>query len=296
MIDRLKKAISPRFDPGDLHKPGAVATFAAKMVFKGIVLAILASLAMLAFAATLGILPFPLSGVIVYSVVMCWLIGGVVFYAMWLPLGRLIFRLSASQARFERLSRTDPLSGLLNRRGFNDVFEQQCENASLAIFDIDRFKAINDGYGHAAGDMVISAVARSFRRVFGPDHFIARLGGEEFAVIIRGGRLAERMAMVEQLRHRIAACPVQFQGRDIAMTISAGVAEFSPGRSREHIYTAADRTLYLAKTAGRNRAMHESDLPILPRVAGGEPVLAEDLHFPFAGAEKCDDERLANAS
>lgn len=299
MIDRLKKAMSPAGVTGDLHKPGVMAAFAAKIIFKGIVLAIFASVAMLFLSGGLGLLPFPLSGAIVYSVVLCWFVGGVVFYAMWLPLGRYLIRLSASNARFERLSRIDPLSGLLNRRGFNDTFERAGEGAFLAIFDIDYFKAINDRFGHAAGDAVISEVAQRFRTVFGSGCCIARLGGEEFAVIVDNTDHDTGMMMVESLRERISAFPVRFQDHEIHVTISAGVADFSGGRSNQHVYTAADRTLYVAKSAGRNRVLHERDLPVFPGVADGSPmdaVIAPDMYFPFGGAEKSADAVMAKAS
>ncbi len=132
-------------------------------------------------------------------------------------------------------------------------------DASLAILDLDRFKAVNDCHGHCAGDEVIKAVAEVLREVFGDEHLIARLGGEEFGVIVRGGGVAQRIALVERARNMVEARAIYCDGVAIGTTVSAGVAEFGPDRRPESVYSAADSALYRAKAGGRNRVVHEAE-------------------------------------
>jgi diguanylate cyclase (GGDEF)-like protein len=261
MAERLKKIISLKISLSDLQKPRAVYLFVGKMIFLAISLAILVSLVVIYLANTFGLLPIPFHQALAYSIVMSWLVGGVVTVVLSMIAGSVIERLSQSHAEFEMLSRTDTLSGLLNRRAFDEIFQAIDGDASLAIFDLDRFKSINDRHGHSAGDVVIRDVATAISAVFA-GHTVARLGGEEFAVIICGGLDTERLALVEQARLRVASMSILFEDGEVNTTVSVGVAEIEPGRRKEKIFTSADRALYLAKAAGRNRALHENDVPV----------------------------------
>ncbi|QLF71086.1 GGDEF domain-containing protein [Peteryoungia desertarenae] len=247
-------------DLGGFDQPGAIRRFALKMSFKAVILSSLVTIAGLPLLHFVGLLPVSLVEAVQLAVLFCWLFGGVVSGILALLTGYVLRELTLSRREFERLSLTDVMSDLANRRAFNLALRDVDENCSLVIVDIDRFKAINDGYGHQAGDGVIRGVAAILREIFGADHLVARLGGEEFGLILRGGGAAQRIAQVERARTIIAARGVSHDGVVIGVTISAGLADFLPGRSSEYVYSLADQALYVAKTGGRNRVVHEADI------------------------------------
>lgn len=264
-------------DLGGFDHPGAVRRFALKMSFKAVILSSLFSLAFLPVLYALGLLPVSLVDAVKLSVLFCWLFGGAVSGALALLTGHVLKELAISRREFERLSLTDVMSNLANRRAFNAAMREVTHNASLAIIDIDRFKGINDGYGHQAGDAVIRGVADMLRDLFGGEHMVARLGGEEFGLILRGGGLAQRIALVERARTIIAARGVSHGGATIAVTISAGIAEFQPDRSADFVYSFADQALYVAKAAGRNRVLHEAEIVDEVSDALGEVVTSRPV-------------------
>lgn len=272
-MKRLKTWFSLKVDLAELERRGGVSRFALKMAFRAVLLSFALCLIALPVNHVLGLMP-DIGKAVMLSVQFSWLIGGAVSGLMALVLGRAMRELTLSKARFERLSRTDMLSGLLNRRAFAELLAQGEENASLAIFDLDRFKAINDCHGHLAGDTVIRSVAMAIREVFGAPHVAARLGGEEFGVVIRGGDVTSRLELADRVRRRIAEQSVPFEDVAIATTISVGVAEFADRRG-EIVYSAADRALYLAKAAGRNRVVHESELVLSFLREEGEAISVE---------------------
>ncbi|MFN7010655.1 MAG: GGDEF domain-containing protein [Allorhizobium sp.] len=259
-MDILKRWLSLQVDLGKFDTPAAVYNFALKMTFRAVLLAFAFNLAFLPLGYALDLLPMTLADAVKLSVACSWLFGGAVSGALALTTGQVIHDLSVSRAEFERLSLTDMLSGLLNRRAFNAALGETGAGASLAILDLDRFKAVNDGHGHCAGDQVIKVVSDVLREVFGPAHLVARLGGEEFGVIVRGGGVAQRIALVERARTLVEARAIHCDGVAISMTISAGIAEFTADRRPESVYTAADRALYQAKAGGRNRVVHEAEM------------------------------------
>lgn len=261
MTDRFRKFISLEMSLSDPSRGQTLHTFAVKMVFISISLSILVSFAVISIGNVLNILPVPLWDAVSYGVLMAWIVGGIVAGILCMVLGNAIRQLRDSHAEFERLSRTDTLSGLANRRAFNQSFDEVQNDASLAIFDLDRFKTINDNFGHAAGDLVIKRAATTIADVFGEFHCVARLGGEEFAVIVRGGRRKDRVALIEMARIRVACLTVSFDGKQIQTTVSVGAADILPNRSKHDTFAAADKALYMAKAAGRNRVCHEQDLP-----------------------------------
>ncbi|MCM2473212.1 GGDEF domain-containing protein [Rhizobium sp. CG5] len=255
----FKNWILLQVDLGSFTRKGAVYEFALKMALRAILLSFILNLIVLPICHSLGLVPMALGDAIRLSVVMSWLVVGGTSGALGILTGHMIRHLSLSKAEFEHLSRTDMLSGLHNRRAFSDFLDKTVGPASLAILDLDRFKSINDGYGHCAGDAVIQGVSGILREVFGERHVTARLGGEEFGVIIHGGTPESRLAMVEEVRAAIAGRIMTLDGAVISTTISAGVAEIRSGRRIEAIYSSADRALYLAKAGGRNRVVHEDD-------------------------------------
>lgn len=151
----------------------------------------------------------------------------------------------------ERLSETDPLTGLLNRRAIERQFEElRAEGFSaLAVIDIDHFKAINDGYGHSTGDDVLKAVAAALKA--GPHVRACRLGGEEFILLVRGQDVD---AQAEFRRQAIPATVANtVPGLAGPVTASMGITPISDDDAFTTLYERADKLLYEAKSAGRNR-------------------------------------------
>lgn len=258
MLIRAAKWASLRVDPGGFDSAASISTFAFAMAFKAIILALVLNMLLLPVYRALGLLPMNIDDAILVVVSSSWIVVGGVVGAVALCCGRALHALAVSRAEFARLSRTDMLSGLLNRRAFTDTLSVTKDDASLVIFDVDRFKSINDRFGHTAGDLVIRAVSQAISSIFEGCHSVARLGGEEFGVIIRGGSREWRLGAVERVRRTIAEMPICFDGRDMFVTISAGVADITASRHDEAAHFAADKALYLAKAAGRNRVVHES--------------------------------------
>jgi diguanylate cyclase (GGDEF)-like protein len=157
-------------------------------------------------------------------------------------------------------SMTDLLSGLLNRRGFEEDGRKALAHAgrigvpaALLICDIDYFKAVNDRFGHACGDQVITAFGRCLRDATGGEHVTARIGGEEFAVVLAGANLKTGRLFAEAVRN---ACPtLQVSGlpEHYAVTASFGVAEMQAGEDLTSLMRRADAALYEAKRRGRDR-------------------------------------------
>jgi diguanylate cyclase (GGDEF)-like protein len=167
-------------------------------------------------------------------------------------IGRSHLRLFTANQIAETLSRTDPLTGLLNRRALLD-YAATPDVVVLVIVDIDRFKRVNDTYGHIAGDAVIRTVAELMVRDLGDLGKLGRLGGEEFAVL---GHQIPKHLLMEKLtgfRDHLAATPIVVGGQSVSVTISAGVAVRPNNRDFAQLYNDADRALYLAKATGRNR-------------------------------------------
>lgn len=246
-------------DLGNFHQRRMIYIFAFKASFLSILLSLLVVGIALPSMSWLGALPLPLMDSLRLGIVLSWLIGGVVAGILAILTGYSIHEISLSRAEFERLSRTDTLSGLFNRRAFTEALEMVAGDASLVIFDVDRFKSVNDRYGHASGDAVIVAISALLSAIFSEGAVIARLGGEEFGVLVHGGSIDERVARIEAAKVLICRHSIPIFCGDISVTISAGIAEFGPSRNKEAVYAAADKALYLAKAMGRNRVVHESE-------------------------------------
>jgi two-component system, cell cycle response regulator len=167
-------------------------------------------------------------------------------------------RVAAMQHELIRLATTDPLTGALNRRAFFEQAREACARAeaggtlSAILFDIDHFKRVNDLYGHDVGDKAISAVARE---AMNETALVGRLGGEEFAALVDGGRLADTLAMAERLRQKMAALQFDTDSGPMRLTCSLGVSEWEPGDTIDLLLKRADVALYAAKTGGRNRVI-----------------------------------------
>jgi diguanylate cyclase (GGDEF)-like protein len=161
----------------------------------------------------------------------------------------------------EELSRTDPLTGLLNRRALLEsavVLPPQV--MALVIADIDRFKTVNDTHGHLAGDEVIKMVGQAMESALGPFGQVGRLGGEEFALVSKAPVTDDLIASLWDFRDRIAATPIVAGSASVRVTISIGVASRKEGQSFTELFADADRALYLAKASGRNRVVSSDNL------------------------------------
>jgi diguanylate cyclase (GGDEF)-like protein len=176
-------------------------------------------------------------------------------------------RLRDARALAEARARTDPLTGLANRRAFDEALGRAVSRAArgqafaLALIDLDRFKAVNDTLGHAAGDAVIRAVADILRRTIRRHDIAARLGGDEFAVIL--GQPNDPRGLADLARRIIDAIevPIPHEGALCRISASIGLA-ISPAHSSPdpaHLLGAADAALYAAKEAGRGRAVLSGD-------------------------------------
>ncbi|MBO9717392.1 MAG: diguanylate cyclase [Pseudoxanthomonas sp.] len=158
------------------------------------------------------------------------------------------------------LIRCDPLTGALNRRGFEDVYEREAARAeregrplSLAVLDLDGFGRLNARHGHAGGDAVLRHLVEAARAGLRAADAICRHGGEEFVLLLPGTPLAEAQAVLARLQRRLAAEPAVHDGQRIVATFSGGVAVRQLGEDREHLVRRADRAMYQAKSEGRNR-------------------------------------------
>jgi diguanylate cyclase len=158
---------------------------------------------------------------------------------------------------------TDPLTGLNNRRGFNRSCEHlygernaACERAALLLVDIDRFKQINDTYGHLFGDQVLRAAARVIAACVKGRDVAVRFGGDEFLVLLPDTPVEGAMAVAEQIRAAFGRARIRRTGADTPIeqvTLSVGVAVANPAETIEQLSQRADQSLYRAKAEGRNR-------------------------------------------
>ena len=162
------------------------------------------------------------------------------------------------------LAVTDPLTGLYNRRYLTsrleqaiDSFHRSGEAVSLILFDIDRFKSINDTYGHGAGDFVLKAFARTMKGELRALDIAGRYGGEEFLVILAGASAVAACEAAERVRAAVArqTYSVKATGEVLKVTVSAGVAQLDAGETASRFLARVDAALYEAKTSGRNQVV-----------------------------------------
>ena len=162
-----------------------------------------------------------------------------------------------------RRARTDALTGLANRQQFEErltriVMETNRFGGSctLVVVDIDRFKHVNDTYGHQVGDEVLKRVATALQGEVRNVDLCARYGGEEMALLLPQTDLSGGCQLAERLRTAVGGRPFVIGGRDIRVTISLGLATYPEGaRDRDELFSAADRALYVAKREGRDRVV-----------------------------------------
>lgn len=174
-----------------------------------------------------------------------------------------IAQLRTELQRAREEAETDALTGLLNRRAFSQVFERCVRRArngipviSLLLLDIDHFKRVNDTYGHLMGDQVLRAIAQLLTKTVKGRDQLARVGGEEFAILLCDTLLSGAHSVAEDIRRRVEIGRYQRAkgGAQLArITVSLGVAAYCKGESWLDFYARCDRALYQAKREGRNR-------------------------------------------
>ena len=165
-----------------------------------------------------------------------------------------IAELSQRVSTLESLAQTDELTGLLNRRGFRDVLSRNLQSAArydekgvLAYFDLNKFKQINDTFGHAAGDEVLSRIGEFLRKSIRSTDFAARLGGDEFAVLFVRGEHAKSRERARTLARKISRLIIPWQEHKLCITASVGIASYDGNTDPEELINRADRAMYRDK-------------------------------------------------
>jgi diguanylate cyclase (GGDEF)-like protein len=168
--------------------------------------------------------------------------------------------LDIENIRLRRLSVTDKLTGAYNREFLDRQLPQSLAEAlrsgealSIAMFDVDHFKDVNDSYGHDVGDEVLKIIAARLRDGSRGRDMLVRYGGEEFLLLLPGANLATAAEIADRIRVRIQDSKIHVGEHQLQIRISAGVAQQHPGETGEDLFKRADRALYNAKDHGRNR-------------------------------------------
>ena len=176
----------------------------------------------------------------------------------------------AARLRLQAFATTDPLTGVLNRRAFQDAvadeqlrMERSAKSAAIVLFDLDRFKMLNDAHGHAVGDEVlksVSAIAHSELR--GPFDRLGRWGGEEFIVLLNDISTTQALAVAQRLRSRIQSERIEINGANVGVTASFGIAFVNADSCFDAVVSMADEALYEAKALGRNQVVATSPVEL----------------------------------
>lgn len=192
------------------------------------------------------------------------LVIGVLIFVILLLVGGLLLallRLNREHVRVLRLSQADELTGLGNRRYLLNCMEglylqgqNEMSSLTLTLLDIDNFKRVNDNFGHPAGDRVLQVFAKALVSESRKNDIVARLGGEEFCVLMPDTDTDGALELAERIRQHTAMLSHQQLGIPTTVTVSLGLATMSCGDSSfERLYSRADKALYQAKIQGRNR-------------------------------------------
>ena len=167
------------------------------------------------------------------------------------------------QLQLQDSASSDSLTGLHNRRWMEEMFARQAgrsqrtgEPLSLILLDLDHFKAVNDTYGHPAGDRLLQHFAKLIQATFRPTDLQVRYGGEEFCIMLPGANSAQAIRAAERLGAAVHAAPLNLGGGEsLAFTVSCGVAEHAPDTTVATLIERADQALYSAKRTGRDKAV-----------------------------------------
>ena len=162
--------------------------------------------------------------------------------------------LKIAVAELERVSERDTLTPLFNRRYFLTAihqrlarFERHAETAAVVFVDVNQLKIINDSFGHAAGDFALMEIAKRLDESIRATDVAARIGGDEFGLILDQSSEDGARVQVNRLRHVLSATPAVYDGHDIALSACFGIAMLRAGATESEILAAADRDMYLSK-------------------------------------------------
>ena len=186
-------------------------------------------------------------------------------------IGLLLFRVKRSQLRFKRMSTLDGLTGILNHQHFMSeaermlhLQEKRLGSACLISIDLDHFKQVNDTHGHAMGDIVLQHTVAVLQEHLRLTDVFGRLGGEEFGILLAGCSTTEAVVTAQRLRAAIESSPVEDDGRVVTLSVSVGVASSDRcGYALARLCREADKALYRAKHAGRNRVVADFEIDTL---------------------------------
>jgi diguanylate cyclase len=231
-------------------------------VFKSLIMVVLANMLAMAVVFTVhGYLPSGLVGQLTETTIIA-----LPFVLLHLKVIAYLFEL---QTRLENLANTDVLTGLPNRRAFLEALEVHLAiggDGHVFLLDADHFKAVNDRYGHDGGDKCLQAIAAHLHRVAGPGDTVARFGGEEFAVLLRGAGDAEARRVGALLVGPVPfAPPLPEKAEDAEVTLSAGGVDLSFVFGVQQVLSIADRLMYQAKANGRARFELSAAYPAMLR-------------------------------
>ncbi|QDL55716.1 GGDEF domain-containing protein [Rhodoferax aquaticus] len=188
----------------------------------------------------------------------------VAFYVQQEALQQANAELQDKQRELQRLTRTDGLTNLFNRKTFVELTQQELQRAqrqnsstAILVMDLDYFKKVNDTWGHPAGDAVLKHAATLASSAVRSTDLVARLGGEEFIVLLPSTSIDAARRLAEKIRAKIEAHPAQWSGQRIPVTVSIGSAGCTAAEKLDFdaLYYNADKALYLAKQRGRNRVI-----------------------------------------
>jgi len=170
----------------------------------------------------------------------------------------LVQELEDKKKKLQEMAVTDSLTGLYNHRHIFERLEEMVENknrygrpVAIVMFDIDRFKSVNDNYGHQEGDKILAGIGKFLKKRLRKGDIIGRYGGEEFMLILPEAKLKKAVVFVEKLRNEIQI--MQFSDKAQKITLSGGCVEIETGETASHALSRADTLLYKAKESGRNR-------------------------------------------
>ena len=179
------------------------------------------------------------------------------------------------------LASTDYLTGTMNRRMFNEISQHYFQTAqknnlhlTLLLLDLDHFKKVNDTYGHQAGDLLLKRFAKTLQRILNKSDIFARIGGEEFAVLLSQTNSDEAYILAEKIRQEIEKDCIDYEGQVICVTTSIGISEnFENDTEFENIFSRADMALYKAKNEGRNRTCYADETTSSPYTSAQKHIL-----------------------
>ncbi|MGB0080443.1 MAG: GGDEF domain-containing protein [Terracidiphilus sp.] len=207
------------------------------------------------------------------------------FFAACVAMCEMWFLVTELQGELAERARTDPLTGALNRRSMEEIALRETARSqrygtalSMIMVDIDNFKHLNDTRGHAAGDCALQLLVRRLHCLLRQQDSLARMGGEEFAILLPDTTGEAALATAERVRHMVEELEVPFETGPVRMTVCAGVAQLDLARGWEEMMRRADAAMYEAKRRGRNLVSARSE-PVLYSDANPDRSQIDNLGF-----------------